>query len=335
MIRKFLVFLFLLFSIQASAGATSAPYMQTVSPSSGPSGSVVTVTGSGFTGTNSAGIGGSLTGVSFRVVSDSEIMLTIPKGASTGQLNITNPLGTSFDPRNFVVTSGTGSGPTPTPTPPKATPTPTPKSSPTPSPTPVTGGGSGGCTGNAKVYAYSSTGEEPGWGDFDNGASTNYEDTSGAPLSGNKYDAKTTISKPYGEWLYHSPCYNSTCESGKGTPQFGVNITGCKYMYISLKAGAVTPNWQIYAVLDYPADSPTGVAAFSISSVSVASQGGGWIQYQVPLYPSKAGAPYLFTGPSQTQLPSGANSFYKFGLQDTSGKSSNDWFADEIYFSAE
>ena len=178
------------------------------------------------------------------------------------------------------------------------------------------------------MWAYNN-GEVANWGDFDDGATTNYQDTSGGAVTGT-YDAKTTIAGQYGEWLYHAPL------TGLSTPQFGVNITGCNFMFISLKQGATNPNWTMYAVLDYPADQPAG-PSFNVSDLAGAAQGNGWTQYKIPLYPSINGVSYsnyFFTSVAQTTLPAGGNTFYKFGLQDHSGSGSNSWYAADIYFSA-
>ena len=318
-----MIYPMLLFALPTLGEARSAPYIQSFSPASGPAGTLVTIYGSGFTGTTSAGIGDSLTDIPFHVIKDTEIQLTIPSEVKTGQLNVTNPSGTSFDPSNFVVTHGSGS----------SSPSPTPKSSPppkpTPSPTPPPTGGSGGCTNGDVVWAYDKYGKLPGWGDFNNttpgkegSAETDYTDTSGAPVTG-IYDAKTKVLGLYGMWLYHAPA------TGLSTPQFGVNITACNFMYISLKEGAVPANWQIVAVLDEPRDEPSGVPPFYISNVETKSQGSGWVQYKVPLYQRINGVDY-----KDYLLKSTMTTWYKFVLQDQSGQTSNYWYAADIYFSS-
>ena len=78
------------------------PYIQSFSPTSGPVGTVVTINGSGFNGSNEAWVG-SIHGVGVTVVSNTQVKVTIPAGAKTGSIGIFNPAGVSFTPRSFTV----------------------------------------------------------------------------------------------------------------------------------------------------------------------------------------------------------------------------------------
>ena len=94
-----------------TTGGTS--YAQQVisgfSPSSGPAGTVVMVTGSGFTGTNGVWIGNSHNAPA-TVVSDRQLRVVVPKDASSGQIALLNPWHAAFSPDTFVVSSSTPSG---------------------------------------------------------------------------------------------------------------------------------------------------------------------------------------------------------------------------------
>jgi len=67
--------------------------IQSFSPSTGAIGSTITVTGSHFTGTTSITINGT-TVTNYTVVNDSTIIFTVPTGATTGAVTITNGAGT-------------------------------------------------------------------------------------------------------------------------------------------------------------------------------------------------------------------------------------------------
>jgi aryl-phospho-beta-D-glucosidase BglC (GH1 family) len=100
------------------------PSISGFSPASGPVGTVVTVNGTGFTGVNKAWMGKSHD-VVYRVLSDRQVQVTIPAGATDGSIGLFNSKYAVFSATFFKVTSGTVT-PTPTPTP-------------TPAPTPTTG----------------------------------------------------------------------------------------------------------------------------------------------------------------------------------------------------
>ncbi len=94
----------------AQAASEPQPYIQTFAPTSGPVGTVVTVTGSGFTGLTTAWIGKARDG-SVHVLSDTKVEVTVPHDAVSGQLAVLNPLHSSFSPTSFTITkSSTSSG---------------------------------------------------------------------------------------------------------------------------------------------------------------------------------------------------------------------------------
>jgi len=85
--------------------ATGGHAQQSISsftPSSGPAGTVVTVYGSGFSGSNLAWVGAAHNAV-VRVISDTQVQVTIPVGATTGAIGIFNPAHAAFTATSFSV----------------------------------------------------------------------------------------------------------------------------------------------------------------------------------------------------------------------------------------
>ncbi len=78
------------------------PGIADFSPKAGPVGTVVTVTGSGFTGSNLAWVGAAHNGA-VRVISDTQVQVTIPAGATTGAIGIFNPVYVAFTASAFTV----------------------------------------------------------------------------------------------------------------------------------------------------------------------------------------------------------------------------------------
>jgi aryl-phospho-beta-D-glucosidase BglC (GH1 family) len=78
------------------------PYISTFSPTSGGVGTVVTINGTGFTGLNQAWIGNAR-GVPVRVISSTQVQLTIPSGATTGAIGIFNTQHAAFTATSFTV----------------------------------------------------------------------------------------------------------------------------------------------------------------------------------------------------------------------------------------
>lgn len=98
--------------IRAALGSSAPPasptpvypqqYIMNFSPSSGPVGTVVTVNGSGFTGSNLAWVG-TARNATVNVVSDTQVRVTVPAGATTGAIGIFNPSHAGFTATSFTV----------------------------------------------------------------------------------------------------------------------------------------------------------------------------------------------------------------------------------------
>jgi endoglucanase len=95
----------LMIGVPAAAAATTyaQPLISNFSPASGPVGTIVTVNGSGFSGADASWID-SVHDVGIRVVSDTQVKLTIPADGKTGQLAILNPQHAAFAPQSFTIT---------------------------------------------------------------------------------------------------------------------------------------------------------------------------------------------------------------------------------------
>ena len=79
-----------------------APSITSFTPSNGVVGTVVTLTGTHFTGATAVTIGGT-TVVSFNVVSDNTLKATVSSGATTGKIAVTTPGGTAVSVDDFIV----------------------------------------------------------------------------------------------------------------------------------------------------------------------------------------------------------------------------------------
>ena len=113
--------------VTANYGAGSAsvrfnlnvPTISSFTPTSGPAGTTVTVTGTGFTGATGVSLNGT-PAASYTVTSATSLTFVVPAGASgAGPLAVTNPAGTGTSAGNFsvvpTITGFTpGSGPAPT-----------------------------------------------------------------------------------------------------------------------------------------------------------------------------------------------------------------------------
>jgi large repetitive protein len=73
------------------------------SPTSGPVGASVVITGESFTGLAEVHFG-SVKVTSFRVDSDTQITATVPAGATTGNISVCTPSGSSESATDFTVT---------------------------------------------------------------------------------------------------------------------------------------------------------------------------------------------------------------------------------------
>jgi hypothetical protein len=90
--------------VATSPGAfTVVPFITGFSPSSGPVGTAVTITGNSFTGATKVTFGG-VAATSFQVKKDTEVDALVPTGAVTGPIAVTIPGGTATSATNFTVT---------------------------------------------------------------------------------------------------------------------------------------------------------------------------------------------------------------------------------------
>src|SRR2546426_43320 len=85
----------------ATAGAPPAPTLTSFTPTSGPVGTSVTISGTNFTGATAVTFNG--VSASFSVTSATAIQATVPPGATTGPLSVTTPGGTATNTTNFTV----------------------------------------------------------------------------------------------------------------------------------------------------------------------------------------------------------------------------------------
>ena len=103
-----------LFLIRRGEASDLIPIVSSFNPTSGTAGTAVTILGVNFTGTTSVKFNG--VEASFTVVSDGEIHTTVPAGATTGRITVTNGFGTGNSSADFTVFSGEGGTSTFSPT---------------------------------------------------------------------------------------------------------------------------------------------------------------------------------------------------------------------------
>jgi hypothetical protein len=84
------------------------PTISSFTPTSGPVGTIVTISGAQFTGATAVFFNG--TPASFTVISNTQIRATVPSGATSGPIGVTTSAGTATSPQRFSVGSGTGTG---------------------------------------------------------------------------------------------------------------------------------------------------------------------------------------------------------------------------------
>src|SRR6185503_7407875 len=85
---------------------TRPPTIASFTPTSGPVGTAVTITGSNLTGTTGVGFNG--VAAVFTVASNTQINATVPATATTGRITVTNPDGTATSATDFTVTAPAG-----------------------------------------------------------------------------------------------------------------------------------------------------------------------------------------------------------------------------------
>jgi hypothetical protein len=98
------VSLVLMLSVLAAPPASAvAPTVDSFDPTSGPVGTQVVITGTGFTGATEVSFGGTAA-PGFTIDSDVQITVSVPAGATTGPITVTNPDGPGSSATNFTVT---------------------------------------------------------------------------------------------------------------------------------------------------------------------------------------------------------------------------------------
>jgi hypothetical protein len=109
--RRTNLFFLLVLSSAAAMGATSypQPLPSGFSPTSGPPGTVIIVTGTGFTGLSQVWIGNGKDST-VNVVNDGLVKITVAADASTSHLGFINPQHQEWTSTNFTVTSGSTGG---------------------------------------------------------------------------------------------------------------------------------------------------------------------------------------------------------------------------------
>jgi len=80
----------------------AAPTISSFTPTSGPVGTSVSITGTHFTSDSKATFNG-VTATTLSVTSDTSISATVPSGASTGPITVTTTAGTATSSRSFRV----------------------------------------------------------------------------------------------------------------------------------------------------------------------------------------------------------------------------------------
>jgi IPT/TIG domain-containing protein len=79
------------------------PKITSFSPTSGPVGTSVAITGNSFTGTTQVTFGG-VAATSFQVINDTQVDALAPAAAATGKISVTTPGGTGTSATNFTLT---------------------------------------------------------------------------------------------------------------------------------------------------------------------------------------------------------------------------------------
>jgi hypothetical protein len=85
----------------AKIGENQAPTLTSFTPTSGPVGTTVTVTGTAFTGATAVAFNG--TSATFTLSSATSISATVPSGATSGTISVTTPGGTATSTTAFTV----------------------------------------------------------------------------------------------------------------------------------------------------------------------------------------------------------------------------------------
>src|SRR5262249_43988251 len=88
-------------------GNGNPPTVTSFSPTSGPVGTSVVINGTNFTGVTAVKFNGT-SATSYTVNSSVKITATVPSGATTGKISVTNGGGTGTSAGSFTVTSAAG-----------------------------------------------------------------------------------------------------------------------------------------------------------------------------------------------------------------------------------
>ncbi len=88
-------------AVGPQAAFAAAPSISNISPASGPVGTPVTISGTGFTGATSVAF--AATEATFTVDTDQQISTSVPTGASSGVITVTTPDGSGASPSSFTV----------------------------------------------------------------------------------------------------------------------------------------------------------------------------------------------------------------------------------------
>jgi hypothetical protein len=94
----------LVLTVTATPALAAAPTVASFNPTSGPPGTLVSVTGNGFTaGTGVSGVAFNGAATTFNVTDDQHLTATVPIGATTGKITVTRSDGTGTSASDFVV----------------------------------------------------------------------------------------------------------------------------------------------------------------------------------------------------------------------------------------
>lgn len=80
------------------------PHITSFSPASGPAGTQVTITGTGFTQALGVGFGDTVPATNLKIMSDTEVIADVPAGAKTGPVGIETKSGIGISSQTFTVT---------------------------------------------------------------------------------------------------------------------------------------------------------------------------------------------------------------------------------------
>jgi IPT/TIG domain-containing protein len=86
-----------------SASAVPAPSITSFTPAGGPVGTIVTITGTNFSGATEVDFTAGASATTFSVDSDTQITATVPLGSTTGPISVSGPGGSGSSATNFTV----------------------------------------------------------------------------------------------------------------------------------------------------------------------------------------------------------------------------------------